>query len=234
MPNVSRIAPLLKPEIESAIASGRIPIVDGAPNLLTFEVSARSDHLSHSPPSVVDDLIGETDGLVLNLSAGGTARKASNVVELEWGLFRHTDISADAHDLPFRDGVFDGVVCLNSFEHYHSPSVVTSEIHRVLKPGGWVYVLTAFLQPMHMHPHHYFNVTTSGLKKWFEAWDIERCGATEYHNVVLALQWIANSALWAFETTGATVDLKDITLDDLRKGWQGNAQIGRASCRERV
>lgn len=232
MKAIERILPLLKPTLAKGTVSGdqlidadgkAWPIIDGSPHLLDFEVLDRSPHQSHPLPKYVNEWIDQTPGLVLNLSAGGTEVKAPNVIEQEWGLFKNTDISADAHDIPFRDSVFDGVVCLNSFEHYHSPEKVVSEIQRVLRPGGWVYVLTAFLQPMHMAPHHYFNVTTSGLRKWFEGWEIERCGATEFHNVILALQWIANSALWALESTGAPDDLKNITLDDLRKGWQGDA-----------
>ena len=59
-------------------------------------------------------LIEQTDGLVLNLSAGGTAKCYSNVVELEYTIFRHTDAVGDVHNLPFQDEVFEGVVCLPS------------------------------------------------------------------------------------------------------------------------
>lgn len=240
MTDIARLLPLLKDELANGrIEEGRLigangeawPVFDGAPNLLDFEVGERSKHISHAIPQEVMKRVAATDGLVLNLSAGGTKTKPHNVVELEWGLYGNTDISADAHDLPFADSVFDAVICLNSFEHYHSPQQVVSEMKRVLKPGGWIYVLTAFLQPMHMQPHHYFNATPSGVRKWFEGWDIERCGATEFHNVMLALQWIAASAMWAFEKTGAPEDLKNITLDDLRRAWQGDApeNVKRAS-----
>jgi SAM-dependent methyltransferase len=38
--------------------------------------------------------------------------------------------------LPFRDGVFDGVLCLNALHHLPSYSTGLAEIYRVLKPGG--------------------------------------------------------------------------------------------------
>lgn len=203
-------------------AGGSWPIVDGAPNFLDQPVEGRSDHISHALPQMVVDLIAATPGLVLNLSAGGTINRPDNVVEVEWGLYRNTDISADAHELPFKDNVFDGVICLNAFEHYRDPLKVVSEIRRVLRPRGFVYVLTAFLQPYHMKPHHYYNVTPNGLRNWFDGWRIEHCGATEFHNVMLALQWIANAALWALELEGEKPAVAGITLDDLRKAWQGN------------
>lgn len=203
-------------------AGGSWPIIDGAPNFIDMPVDTRSDHISHSLPQSVVEMIATTPGLVLNLSAGGTINKPDNVVELEWGLYRNTDVSGDAHQLPFRDGIFDGVVCLNAFEHFRDPLKVVSEIQRVLRPGGFVYVLTAFLQPYHMKPHHYYNVTPNGLRNWFDGWRIEHCGATEFHNVMLALQWIANAALWALERDGDKPAVAAITLDDLRRAWQGN------------
>jgi SAM-dependent methyltransferase len=38
--------------------------------------------------------------------------------------------------LPFRPGVFDALVCLDSFEHFARPETIGHEILRVLRPGG--------------------------------------------------------------------------------------------------
>src|SRR5690606_37637752 len=43
----------------------------------------------------------------------------------------------DAHALPFEAAEFDGAYCRYVLEHVQEPSVVASEIFRVLKPGGW-------------------------------------------------------------------------------------------------
>lgn len=47
---------------------------------------------------------------------------------------------ADAGDLPFEDGSFDGVFCSNLLEHTPSAAPVIAEIERILRPGGWAYV----------------------------------------------------------------------------------------------
>jgi SAM-dependent methyltransferase len=198
------------------------PIVDGVIDFLKTGSEQRLPVLSHAISKMAKDLIASTDGLVLNLSAGGSMEKSPNVIELEWGLYRNTDVAADAHSLPFKDNVFDGVVCLNSFEHYHDPLKVASEVQRVLKPSGFVYVLTAFMQPEHMTPHHYYNATTHGVRKWFEAFEVERCGATEYHNVMLALQWLSAHALWALNPHGNHPEFSELTLGELASAWQGN------------
>jgi len=51
-----------------------------------------------------------------------------------------THLGADAHDLPFRDGWFDGCVSLQVLEHVHEPKRVIHEVSRVLKPGGRVLI----------------------------------------------------------------------------------------------
>jgi methionine biosynthesis protein MetW len=42
----------------------------------------------------------------------------------------------DAAALPFEDGTFDSVVCIEVLEHLWLPNEATAEILRVLKPGG--------------------------------------------------------------------------------------------------
>jgi len=45
-------------------------------------------------------------------------------------------INAPAELLPFATGIFDGLICNNSFHYYRQPLTVLQEFHRVLQPGG--------------------------------------------------------------------------------------------------
>ncbi len=45
-------------------------------------------------------------------------------------------VIGDAHHLPFKDGRFDVVFCIDAFEHFPVPSRTAREIFRVLTPGG--------------------------------------------------------------------------------------------------
>ena len=45
---------------------------------------------------------------------------------------------ADARDVPFKDGSFDVVVLHTLLTHVAAPEEVLSEVHRVLRPGGFV------------------------------------------------------------------------------------------------
>lgn len=45
---------------------------------------------------------------------------------------------ADAAALPFEDAAFDAVVAMHMFYHLADPACAMAEIHRVLKPGGFL------------------------------------------------------------------------------------------------
>jgi SAM-dependent methyltransferase len=106
-----------------------------------------NNHLSNEISAEALAIIRDAKGFVLNLSAGGSLEKFDHVIEVEYAIFRHTDIVADAHVLPFDDDAFEAVIVMNAFEHYRDPELVSAELHRVLKPGGVIYIQTAFLQP---------------------------------------------------------------------------------------
>jgi SAM-dependent methyltransferase len=69
---------------------------------------------------------------------------------------------------PIRDGAFDGIGCFAVLEHTRQPWRVAREIHRMLKPGGRIWIDWPFLQPVHGYPSHYFNATREGLSSIFE------------------------------------------------------------------
>lgn len=49
-------------------------------------------------------------------------------------------VEADAQQLPFPDNNFDGVFTHASLHEWSEPIIIFSEIHRVLKPGGYLYI----------------------------------------------------------------------------------------------
>jgi glycosyltransferase involved in cell wall biosynthesis/GT2 family glycosyltransferase/SAM-dependent methyltransferase len=172
------------------------PLVAGRPNLFPGldapEIQPES-HLSNPIPKSALALIHETpDGWVLNLSAGGTAKRFDNVVEVEASVFRHTDLLADAHRLPFVDGAFEAVIVLNAFEHYRDPKRAARELFRVLKVGGKVLIRTAFLQPLHEKPWHFYNCTRYGLEEWFKDFETEQLHVSDNFSPGHSISWLAS------------------------------------------
>lgn len=49
-------------------------------------------------------------------------------------------VGADAQALPFPPEAFDGLCCIDAFEHIPDPQRAAAEFRRVLRPGGWVFL----------------------------------------------------------------------------------------------
>ena len=214
-------------------ACGRkFPLVGARPVFLADPSSLKimpETHLSNQPPPEVAAWLRGLDGWALNVGAGGTAEKIPNVIELEYGLFRHTDVSADAHHLPFRDACFEAVVTFNTFEHLHDPLQAAAEIYRVLRPGGRLLLHTAFLQPVHEPPHHYYNATEYGVRRWFKNFNIKNVGVSPNFNPAFVLAWLSCEMLDAVKHhlgPEAHRELAQSTLESWGKGWPNPAERG--------
>ena len=49
-------------------------------------------------------------------------------------------VKMDIHDIPFPENTFDVAFCNHVMEHVDDYIKATSELHRVLKPGGWAII----------------------------------------------------------------------------------------------
>ena len=98
----------------------------------------------------------------------------------------HTVVVADAHRLPFEDGVFDGVWVQAVLEHVLEPATVVAELHRVLRPEGLVYAETPFMQQVHEQAYDFSRFTQSGHRWLFRRFSEINAGAVGGAGVALA------------------------------------------------
>jgi SAM-dependent methyltransferase len=132
-------------------------------------------------------------GLVLDAGSGLKRPKYEHVVNLEVVAYPSTDVLAAGESLPFADGTFDGALSLAVLEHVRDPWRCAAELARVVRPGGQIYVAVPFLQPYHGYPHHYYNMTLTGLGNLFDDWfTIDRSGTPPYGWPVWTLTWFLN------------------------------------------
>jgi SAM-dependent methyltransferase len=135
-------------------------------------------------------------GLILDCGAGFRSTYLDDVVNFEIAGYPSTDVRGVGERLPFRDGVFDAAFSLNVLEHVQDPFACARELARVLKPGGELYCVVPFLQPLHGYPNHYFNMTHQGLRVLFDRLlTVDRQEVIPSGHPVWSLTWIVSR--WA-------------------------------------
>lgn len=79
----------------------------------------------------------------------------------------NVDFIADAHFIPILENTFDLVIIQAVLEHVRKPSLVVSQIYRVLRESGLVYAETPFMQQVHEGPYDFTRFTESGHRDLF-------------------------------------------------------------------
>jgi SAM-dependent methyltransferase len=77
-------------------------------------------------------------------------------------LARHTLI-CNLDSIPVADDNYDFVLFTEVLEHVPAPSAVLSELHRILKPSGTLFVTVPQGYGIHGEPYNFFNFTKYGL-----------------------------------------------------------------------
>jgi Methylase involved in ubiquinone/menaquinone biosynthesis len=105
-------------------------------------------------PRWLDEAIPKGNELALDLGGG----KGGLRFLLEQKGWRYVNVDlrpsrngfavcADAHRLPFRDGVFGLIVAKDALEHFENPWLAMEEIRRVLADGGMLVIWVPFMWP---------------------------------------------------------------------------------------
>jgi len=112
-------------------------------------------------------------GKVLDLGGGRRRGEFKEPEDTTWIVldmnseFQPT-VLGDAHRLPFKDDIFNGVKCTELLEHVEYPEKVIKEVARVLKPSGVLILSMPFNFPIHADPYDFQRFTDYKLKKMLE------------------------------------------------------------------
>jgi len=74
------------------------------------------------------------------------------------------ELYGDGMKMPFRDAVFDTVLCNEVLEHVPEPSRLLEEAARVLRAGGILLLTTPQTWGLHHEPHDFYRYTKYGLR----------------------------------------------------------------------
>ncbi len=108
------------------------------------------------------------------------------VVQADIRLESGINLICDAHDIPFCESTFDGVVLQAVLEHVLDPARCVEEVYRVLKTGGLVYAETPFMQQVHGGRHDFIRFTHLGHRWLFRRFAELRSGPVGGPGMALA------------------------------------------------
>lgn len=82
-------------------------------------------------------------------------------VDIADGFYKtdQVDLIGTAYDVPATDGVADIVILSQVIEHLESPLKAIREAHRLLRPGGLLFLSFPLLYPLHACPRDYLRFT---------------------------------------------------------------------------
>jgi SAM-dependent methyltransferase len=157
------------------------------PNFYAFLINICSPVLQtgKSPKILLDRL--PPDAAILNLGSG-TRRISSSAINVDIFPYKGVDIVADVSRLPLKEGSIDGIINEVTLEHVSDSRAALGEMQRVLKQGGYLYVVVPFMQGYHPSPGDYHRWTPQGLTADLQAFEAIETGIMS--GPTSALLWI--------------------------------------------
>ncbi|MES2176308.1 MAG: methyltransferase domain-containing protein [Gemmatimonadota bacterium] len=111
-------------------------------------------------------------------------------------------IRMDVTDIQFPDATFDVILCNHVLEHIPDDRRAMSELHRVLKPGGWA-ILQVPLSETLEHTYEDPSITsTAGREQAFGQEDHVRIYAADYRSRLAGAGFAVTVFRWVTNPTG--------------------------------
>lgn len=107
---------------------------------------------------------------------GAGGRIPAGFLNLDISEAPGVDIVSDVQDLHIPDSSIAAIECDAVLEHVQSPEKAISEMHRVLKSGGYLHVVVPFCHPFHEYPSDFHRWSIEGLRHLLREFDILHVG----------------------------------------------------------
>lgn len=129
-------------------------------NYLCRKISPNPNDFMPAQPIIMD--IGSKDARASY--AFGAPPDGATIICMDIEPNPGVDLVMDAHDMrAVAYNSIDFVVSVSVLEHVRYPQKVMKEVHRILKPGGIVYVNVPFIFPYHADPDDFYRFSYRGI-----------------------------------------------------------------------
>ncbi len=160
-------------------------------SFLNFIIGPVNSNRSVLRPFLEEHVAGG-DVAAVNLGSGNTDISPF-VSNIDIFPYDNVDLACTIDFLPIRDESVDVVLSVAALEHVPEPETVVAEMHRILKPGGVLYVMMPFIQGFHASPHDYSRRTSAGLRRLMR--NFEETGLHVASGPTSGLLWVLQE--WA-------------------------------------
>jgi SAM-dependent methyltransferase len=106
--------------------------------------------------------------------------ESADFLAVEGKQYRQPDYVCDLAAIPVEDGRFDHVLLTQVLEHLPEPGRVLAELHRVLAPGGRLWLTAPLFYAEHQAPYDFYRYTQYGMRHVLETAGFE----------VVSLEWM--------------------------------------------
>jgi SAM-dependent methyltransferase len=90
--------------------------------------------------------------------------ETADFMALAHSKYRQPDYVCDLASIPVEDGRFDHVLLTQVLEHIPEPGRVLTELHRVLRPGGRLWLTAPLFYAEHQAPYDFYRYTQYGMR----------------------------------------------------------------------
>ena len=154
------------------------------PSLYQFVVRVVSPVL---PGSYYKAVLEQVEGCLVNIGSGNRSLGES-AIDVDMFDYPNVSVVADIQELPFKEATVDGIISITVLEHVREPRRVIEECYRVLKDGGVIFTVVAFMQPFHASPADYQRYTKPGIEYLHREFELIDSGT--YGGPVSGFLWI--------------------------------------------
>ena len=113
---------------------------------------------------------GLPKGVVLDVGCGNKPYRKyfsgdiSKYIGLDLANHQEVDVVGDAIYLPILNHTIDTVLCFNALNVFRNPFMFFRETNRVLKPNGYLIIITGFMYPIWCEGYDRWRATKFGLR----------------------------------------------------------------------
>ena len=139
------------------------------------------------PGDYYKKVLEQVDGCLVNIGSGSRSL-GKDIIDVDMFDYPNVSVVANIQELPFKQSSIDGILNIAVLEHVREPRRVVRECYRVLKDGGAVFTVVAFMQPFHASPADYQRFTQPGIEYLHREFELIESGT--YGGPVSGFLWV--------------------------------------------